>query len=95
MHVVRTIRLISHALLFGGVAHALANQRFCFGVQRQGNAERSGGALARVVVGCGADTAGREHHTAGSEGACQGGRDALRRVSHVICPVELQTAYLQ
>ena len=58
VNVVGMIRLVSSALLFGQVLHALANQAFCFGVQLQRYADGFGRTLAGVVVGRSAYAAG-------------------------------------
>ncbi|VDO18273.1 unnamed protein product, partial [Brugia timori] len=58
--VVGPVGLVGHALLARRVLHALADQQLGLGMQRQRHAQRLGGALAGVVVGGGADAAGRE-----------------------------------
>lgn len=60
MYVVRPICLVRHALLAGGVLHALADKHLGLGVQHQIHTQRPCRALARVVVGGGANPAARE-----------------------------------
>jgi hypothetical protein len=86
------VGLVGHALLARRVLHALADQQLGLGVQRQRHAQRLGGALAGVVVGRGADAAGREDDVARGEGALERGGDARGLVAHVLGPAELQAA---
>ena len=94
MNVVFAVGLEGQALLAGDVVHALADQHFGFGVQRQFGAEGAGGALAGMVVGGGAYAAAGKHHVAAftrcRKGAGQRGGDAVRIVAHVVGITELQ-----
>ena len=71
VHVVGAVGIEGLALLGRDVAHALEDQRARLRVQRQRHAQRGGRALARVVVGRGADAAAGEHQFAAGEGVAQ------------------------
>ena len=70
---------------------SMTRSRAC-GMQRERHAERGGGALARVVVGRGADAAAREDEVAARERVLQVGGDARRIVADVARPGERQAA---
>ena len=96
MDVVLAVGFEGQALFARHVVHALADQHFGLGVQFQRDAQGARRAMARMVVGCGADTAERKHHITarahGGKGPGQRGGDALRVITHVICVTQLQPA---
>jgi hypothetical protein len=92
VHVVRTVGFVNRALLARGVLHAFADQHLGLRMQPQRHAQRRGRALARVVVGRGADAAGGEHDVARGEGARERFRDAHRHIADVLGPGQLQAA---
>jgi hypothetical protein len=73
-------------------AEAAADLALGFRMQGQAYAERRGSALARVVVGRGADAAEGEHDVARGEAALQRGGKPFRVVAVVLAPGQAQAA---
>ena len=72
--------------------HARDDQGLGLRRQHQRHAQRLRGGLARVVIGCGANAAAREHHVARGKGALQHSGNALAVVTRVFGPGQAHAA---